>query len=265
MASKLAAAKMASWSGARAVIAAAISANVLVDAVAGRAGRHHLRAERPSSRGAQVVDRLRQSGRRRRHGRRRRPPGVGRARHARCCRPESSASAAIFDEGDVVEVRDTDGRARCPRHGVERCADLCARSIGKRTGDLPSHVAHEVIHRDDLVLLPPDPVAASPQHRRTRLRIGAAGSTMGSGRQPAAGLGCRRARRLAPAQLRPRRRRLAVSRPNSARSWLSRLCASTLAVASSTSRMRDFDRRLLQLGRRLGLGVAGLDLVAALR
>jgi hypothetical protein len=25
--------------------------------------------------------------------------------------------------------------------------------IGKRTGDLPSHVAHEVIHRDDLVLL----------------------------------------------------------------------------------------------------------------
>jgi glutamate 5-kinase len=25
--------------------------------------------------------------------------------------------------------------------------------IGKRTTDLPSHIAHEVIHRDDLVLL----------------------------------------------------------------------------------------------------------------
>ena len=53
----------------------------------------------------------------------------------------------------IVEVRDPSNAARRPRHGAERRADALRGIIGKRTGDLPSHVAHEVVHRDDLVLL----------------------------------------------------------------------------------------------------------------
>jgi glutamate 5-kinase len=57
-----------------------------------------------------------------------------------------------FDEGDVVEVRDNHN-AVVARGMVLSDADTLRGIIGKRTSDLPSHVAHEVIHRDDLVLL----------------------------------------------------------------------------------------------------------------
>jgi hypothetical protein len=32
-------------------------------------------------------------------------------------------------------------------------ADVLRSAMGRRTGDLPSGMAHEVIHRDDLVVL----------------------------------------------------------------------------------------------------------------
>ena len=57
-----------------------------------------------------------------------------------------------FDDGDVVEVRDS-SNAVVARGMVLSDAATLRGIIGKRTSDLPSHVAHEVIHRDDLVLL----------------------------------------------------------------------------------------------------------------
>jgi glutamate 5-kinase len=57
-----------------------------------------------------------------------------------------------FDENDVVEVRDS-SNAVIARGMVLSDAATLRQIIGKRTTDLPSDVAHEVIHRDDLVLL----------------------------------------------------------------------------------------------------------------
>ena len=84
--------------------------------------------------------------------RRRRPPGAGRAWHVAAARPASSTCVGDFDEGDVVEVRDLDGSVRRPRHGAVRRRRAAA-IMGRRTADLPAEIAHEVIHRDDLVLL----------------------------------------------------------------------------------------------------------------
>ena len=80
MASKLAAARIASWSGVRAVIA-----NALAPERAGRQPgrgpglRHHLRAPRPPHARPQALDRVRQRLRRHDHRRRRRSPGPRRA------------------------------------------------------------------------------------------------------------------------------------------------------------------------------------------
>jgi glutamate 5-kinase len=151
MASKLSAARMASWAGVRAVIAQASRPNVLVDAVRGEAvGTTFL----PSSRnlparklwigfatnveGAVVVD--------------------DGARRALVERGTSLLPAGIvdvvgsFDEGDVVDVRDLHGVAVA--RGIVLSNSVVLRSIkGRRTSDLPSDVAHEAIHRDDLLVL----------------------------------------------------------------------------------------------------------------
>ena len=63
MASKLVAAKIASWSGIRSVIARAASPDVLVKAVAGDHGRDHVRRPRPHASGTQTVDCVRRRGR----------------------------------------------------------------------------------------------------------------------------------------------------------------------------------------------------------
>ena len=89
MASKLAAAKIAAWSGVRAVIAQADRANVLVEAVLGNGrGRDGGRAPAPPAAGPQAVDRVRSRivG----HGGRRRWRRAGRcwSGACRCCRPE---------------------------------------------------------------------------------------------------------------------------------------------------------------------------------
>jgi glutamate 5-kinase len=151
MASKLAAAKMASWSGTRAVIASADQADVLVDAAAGvkvgttfQPGVRRLAARKLwIGFASQVV-------------------GVisvdDGARRALVERGTSLLPAGVtgvngnFDEGDVVEVRDGSNDVVARGMVLSDAATLRG-IIGKRTSDLPSHVAHEVIHRDDLVLL----------------------------------------------------------------------------------------------------------------
>ena len=151
MASKLSAARMASWSGVRAVIADASRPNVLVDAVAGQSvGTTFLASSRnlPARKlwigfatnveGAIVVD--------------------DGARRALVERGTSLLPAGVVDvfgdfaEGDVVEVRDSAG-VTVARGMALSDAEVVREFKGKRTTDLPSHVAHEVIHRDDLLVL----------------------------------------------------------------------------------------------------------------
>jgi len=151
MASKLSAARMASWSGVRAVIGQASRPDVLVDAVEGRSvGTAFLpRARSLSARklwigfaagteGALVVD--------------------DGARRALVERGTSLLPAGItevvgtFEEGDVVEVRDAGGAA-IARGLVLSDATVLRQHCGRRSADLPEHMPHEAIHRDDLVLL----------------------------------------------------------------------------------------------------------------
>lgn len=151
MASKLAAARMASWSGVRAVIAAAERPDVLVDAVRDLdVGTTFMPNERkPSARklwigyaslveGTLVVD----DGARRalvERGTSLLPAGVVDVRGA-------------FDEESIVEVRSLDGAVI--GRGMVLVDSGTLRSImGRRTGELPAEFAHEVVHRDDLVLL----------------------------------------------------------------------------------------------------------------
>ena len=151
MASKLAAARMATWSGVRAVIAQASRPDVLVDAVEGRSvGTTFLPSTRnlparklwiefaSTPEGALVVD--------------------DGARAALLERGTSLLPAGIievigeFDEGDVVEVRDTSGGA-IARGLVLSAANVLRGVMGMRTSDLPEGMEHEAIHRDDLLTL----------------------------------------------------------------------------------------------------------------
>ena len=60
-----------------------------------------------------------------------------------------------FDEGDTRRGRRTRRRRRSPAGMVLVEAGVAAAQVaGQRTSDLPADVAHEVIHRDDLVVLP---------------------------------------------------------------------------------------------------------------
>ena len=58
-----------------------------------------------------------------------------------------------FGEGDTVDVRSRDGIVFA-RGMVYIDADQLRAVAGRHTRDLPEGVVHEVIHRDDLVLLP---------------------------------------------------------------------------------------------------------------
>jgi glutamate 5-kinase len=151
MASKLSAARMASWSGVPAIIAHAGRENVLVDAVAGVdvGTRFEPSGRRLAARklwiafatrvgGAVIVD--------------------DGARGALVDRGRSLLPAGVtgiegaFAEGDVVEVHDSAGMI-IARGLVLLDAGGLRAVRGRRTVDLPDDVAHEVIHRDDLVLL----------------------------------------------------------------------------------------------------------------
>ena len=153
MASKLAAAKIAAWSGVRTVIAAAERADVLADAVAGAPGvgtvvRPHDRdlparklwiAFAVGSAGTVEVD----------EGARRALLGGGTSLLA----AGVTAVQGSFAADEAVEVAGPDGVVFAK--GLARVDAATAAAIaGRRRGDLPEGVAPFLIHRDDLVVLP---------------------------------------------------------------------------------------------------------------
>jgi glutamate 5-kinase len=152
MASKLAAAKIAAWSGVETVIADAARPGVLQAAVAGVTGVGTVFRPRPrrlparklwiafavASAGTLVVD-----------------------EGARRALVEGDASllpagvvsvSGHFDIDAAVEIVGPDGIVFAKglvRHSAERIGSWA----GRRTSELPDGVAHEVVHRDDLVVL----------------------------------------------------------------------------------------------------------------
>jgi len=153
MASKLAAAKIAAWSGVQTVIAAADRDGVLAGAVAGDAGVGTIVRPRPKrlaarklwiafavgSSGTIVVD----------EG----------ARAALVERNVSLLPAGVleargtFGAGDAVELAGPDGRAFA-KGLVQLSATQLVAVAGRRTSELGDGIPHEVVHRDDLVVLP---------------------------------------------------------------------------------------------------------------
>jgi glutamate 5-kinase len=153
MASKLAAAKIAAWSGVRTVIAAAHRDRALVDAVGGVTGvgtvvvPHDRRlsarklwiAFAVGSRGTVVVD--------------------DGARRALLAGGASLLAAGVtgvvgdFDAEEPVEIAGTDGHVFAK--GLVRADAAAIKELaGRRSADLPDGVAAEIVHRDDLVVLP---------------------------------------------------------------------------------------------------------------
>ena len=152
MASKLAAAKIASWSGVRAVIAAADVPGVLKGALAGDAVGTVVRPheERLSSRKLWIAFAR---------------PSSGRivvdegARRALVSQGRSLLAAGVrevrgtFDVDDAVEVLGPDGRAFAK--GLVRYGSAALEAAaGRRTSELAEGAPQEVVHRDDLVVLP---------------------------------------------------------------------------------------------------------------
>lgn len=151
MASKLAAAKIASWSGVRAVIAAADQPGVLTDALAGVAVGTVVapHAQRLPSRKLWIAFAVAAGGR---------VIVDDGARRALVSQGRSLLAAGVRDvEGDfaadaAVEVVGEDGRAFAK--GLVRYSAKALRGVaGRRSGDLPDGAPAEVIHRDDLVVL----------------------------------------------------------------------------------------------------------------
>jgi len=152
MASKLSAAKIASWSGVRAVIAAASRPDVLRDAVAGVPGvgtSVRARDRRLSARKLWIAFAL---------------PPEGHlvvddgAVRALVEGGRSLLAAGVtgvhggFSPDDAVEIRDV--RGRIVAKGLTRMgAPEVAAIAGRRTSELFDSVG-EVVHRDDLVIMP---------------------------------------------------------------------------------------------------------------
>ena len=152
MASKLAAAKIAAWSGVRAVIAGAETPGVVLDAIEGRPVGTAVRprdTRLPSRKlwiafardaeGRIVVD--------------------DGARNALTRDHRSLLAAGVrgvegeFEADGAVEVVTEDGRVFAK--GLVRYPSAGLRAIaGKRTAELADGASPEVIHRDDLVVLP---------------------------------------------------------------------------------------------------------------
>ena len=152
MASKLTAAKMASWSGVRTVIAAAERPGVLADAVdgSGRVGTvfpPHGRAL--SARKLWIAFALRPSGRL--------VVDEG-ARRALVERGTSLLPSGVvevsgrFDADDAVEICGPDGVVFAK--GISRMPSSRSPAwLGRRSTELPADMPPEVVHRDDLVVL----------------------------------------------------------------------------------------------------------------
>ena len=153
MASKLTAARMASWSGIRCVIGRATRPGILAGAVSdeliGTTFAPHDRAL--SARKLWIAFAADVAG----------AVGVDAgARRALVERPNSLLPAGVvgvdgtFESGDVVDVVDQDGVAFARGRVSVASGDLRT-VVGRQTRDLPDGMVHEVIHRDDLVVLEP--------------------------------------------------------------------------------------------------------------
>ena len=146
------AANTSAWSGVRAVIADAKRPGVMVGAVAGDpvgtvvqprdkrlASRKLWIAFAVGSSGTLVVD-----------------AGARRAlvEHNRSLLPAGIVDVqGRFDADEAVEVADDHGEVFAK--GLVRVdSRVLASAAGKHTADLPEGVPHEVIHKDDLVVLP---------------------------------------------------------------------------------------------------------------
>ena len=151
MSSKLAAARIASWSGVQAVIAAAEHPSAVREAIAGEeigtlflARDRHLSARKlwiafaAEVEGVVVID--------------------DGARTAVTERGTSLLPAGVvavegaFESGAVVEIRTTDGAA-VARGMSAMSSRVIAETKGRRTAELTDLDAVEVVHRDDLVVL----------------------------------------------------------------------------------------------------------------
>jgi glutamate 5-kinase len=152
MASKLAAARIAAWSGVRAVIAAADAPDVVSDAIAGRpvGTAFPPRTERLSSRKLWIAFARGAAGRI--------EVDLG-ARRALCAEHRSLLPAGVlavegsFDADDAVEIVDPSGVPFAK--GLVRYSDRALRQVaGRHTSELADGLPHEVVHRDDLVVLP---------------------------------------------------------------------------------------------------------------
>jgi glutamate 5-kinase len=151
MASKLAAARIASWSGVRTVIARARRRNVLVDAVSESSGvgttfiAHDRRltarklwiAFAAQTQGAVIVD--------------------DGAHNALVSRGVSLLHAGVVDvrgefvAGDTVDIQTSTGEVFA--RGLVGVTAVQARAgAGKKSSELPDGVSHEVVHRDDLIV-----------------------------------------------------------------------------------------------------------------
>lgn len=153
MASKVAAAKMASWSGVRAVIASARRVGVLADAVGGAAGVGtvvHPRPQRMSARKLWIAFAVDTTGR---------VLVDDGARRALLERGVSLLPAGVrevegrFVADEAVEIAGPDGVTFAKGLARVSAADL-RRTAGRRSADLPDGVSHLVVHRDDLVIVP---------------------------------------------------------------------------------------------------------------
>jgi glutamate 5-kinase len=153
MASKLAAAKIATWSGVETVIASARRVDVLPDAVARTPGVgtvFRARDRRLGARKLWVAFALPASGRI--------TVDAG-ARRALEQRQGSLLPAGItgvtgdFDAESAVEVVDDTGEIFA-KGQVGWTSTEVAEFGGRRTGELPEHLPTAVIHRDHLVILP---------------------------------------------------------------------------------------------------------------
>jgi glutamate 5-kinase len=155
MASKLAAAQIASWSGVTAVIASASNGSAVQAAIAGDSiGTRFLPHNRNLSArklwiafAAEVEGRI--------------VIDAG-ARDALVERGTSLLPAGVvhvegsFEMGAVIEIS-VDGSADVISRGiVAMSSQMVQQTRGKRTADLTDLAAVEVVHRDDLVVLKPD-------------------------------------------------------------------------------------------------------------
>jgi glutamate 5-kinase len=153
MASKLAAAKIASWSGVRAVIAGAREPGVVRRALTDGESVGTVvqpRSQRLSSRKLWIAFALGASGRVVvDDGARRALVESGRSLLPAGVRDVQGA----FDRENAVEIVDGSGRIFAKGLAGMDAATM-RRVAGRRSADLPEGVPHEAVHRDDLVLLP---------------------------------------------------------------------------------------------------------------